>query len=528
MKNALLLFAFALALRVAVAVVWRFDGLYGQDAYAYYDQAVAIARSFPLIRPPADFFWPNGYPLLAALLMLGVGQTALAAQLASLLCGAALSPLAYGLSVALFRDQGQRAGVVAGLILAVAGQPILSSVSAMSDMPALFWTMLALWLVVRGQGLGARGQGPGEGERQRVHSRQDAIRDMQYATRITFHASLDTPPSAFRLLPSALLALAAGLCLGLAAITRWLTLLLVPACVLYIITRAKGWREAARDLVAMALGGAVAVVPQFWLSLNRPDSLLHHWLLGWAPANFLRRQFETLDGVATYRVPVAVYNLEPLAHPAFLFPLLGLAALWGTWRLALRHAWPALIVLLGWWGPFYLFLAGIPYENFRYGLILYPPLALLAGYGVADLWDTRWRGLVKAGLAVSLAGMLMWAVPMLNSFITTQNGSKALAAKVAEAVPADATLVALGLTATLRHSTELRVIEIFNETPDTLRTTVCGQPRVYALLDVANVEGQWAGRSPQTAYHWLRDGPGVQPVGQFGPYTLFKVGQTCG
>ena len=38
-----------------------------------------------------------------------------------------------------------------------------------------------------------------------------------------------------------------------------------------------------------------------------------------------------------------------------------------------RKDWGPLILLLGWGGLVYLFLAGIPFQNFRFGLTLYPP-----------------------------------------------------------------------------------------------------------------------------------------------------------
>ena len=70
-----------------------FDGLYGQDAYGYFDYAVgplraAIERAEPL--PP--FFWPPGYPLLVAALSFVLGPTPLVGQVVSLAM-AALVPI---------------------------------------------------------------------------------------------------------------------------------------------------------------------------------------------------------------------------------------------------------------------------------------------------------------------------------------------------------------------------------------------------------------------------------------------------
>ena len=61
MKTAIFLFLLALLIRLAVIVHWRFDGLYGQDAFAYFQQAVAIAERLPHgPLPSTGFFWPEG------------------------------------------------------------------------------------------------------------------------------------------------------------------------------------------------------------------------------------------------------------------------------------------------------------------------------------------------------------------------------------------------------------------------------------------------------------------------------------
>ena len=47
-----------------IALVRGFDGLYGQDAYAYFDYgAVSVRQSILHLAPLEAFFWPPGYPL---------------------------------------------------------------------------------------------------------------------------------------------------------------------------------------------------------------------------------------------------------------------------------------------------------------------------------------------------------------------------------------------------------------------------------------------------------------------------------
>ena len=139
------LFALALGFRLGVLWLWPFDGLYGQDPYAYLGQAQALARGL-LAR---DFFWPSGYPLVVAVAMWVLGPGARAAQTVNLLLGAGLAPLTYGLSRAVLPEAGNRAAAWAGLMVALAGQVVLSSLVIMADIPALFWALLGVWLLVR-------------------------------------------------------------------------------------------------------------------------------------------------------------------------------------------------------------------------------------------------------------------------------------------------------------------------------------------------------------------------------------------
>lgn len=498
----LTLFATALLIRLAVIGLWQFDGIYGQDAFAYYQQALAIAERLPQgLPPPTEFFWPNGYPLLAALLTMVVGRNESAAQLASVLCGAALAPLVYGLSRELFVERGHRVGILAGLVLTVAGQPVLSSVVIMADMAALFWATLAAWLLVRSWRNG------------RVH--QGYL-------------------------------VSAGVALGLAVVTRWLYALLALPFMAYALYRA--WRTPTPPyaLLTPALGGFGVLLPQVWLSLHRPEGLVHSWLLNWRPGNALGRQFEHIDGHYSYALPVGLYYLQPLTHPNFMVPVLGLAALWGIrylWReRRSTRAQGSLILLGGWLGVVYLFLAGIPYENFRFGLTLYLPAVLLAGVGVEALrsepprFVLRWlkgppggspliwqRGVLVV-FGICLLSMALWAGHSANQVIAAHNQSKTIAREVANILPEDATLLAFGLTLTLQHYTELNVVELYNLNEETLDAATASAP-VYLLLDLENVARQWQDRPPAVNYEWLSTHRALTPVADYPPYSLLLVSQ---
>ncbi len=143
---------FLLAAAPRVFFVWHngFDGLYGQDAYAYYDYARQMYSALSHAQLPPPFWWPLGYPALLNLSFLLLGVSVRAAQAITLASGAAIAPLTYFLArEAVGARRGQVAGLVAGLILALSGQAVQSSVVIMSDAPALMWATLSAWLLLR-------------------------------------------------------------------------------------------------------------------------------------------------------------------------------------------------------------------------------------------------------------------------------------------------------------------------------------------------------------------------------------------
>ncbi len=94
---ALGLFIAALLLRLMVLLPMRFDGLYGQDAYAYYDFAGELRTAISEGQTPESFFWPLGYPAVLAGTFAIFGSEATVGQMLNILMSAALSPLLNGI-----------------------------------------------------------------------------------------------------------------------------------------------------------------------------------------------------------------------------------------------------------------------------------------------------------------------------------------------------------------------------------------------------------------------------------------------
>jgi hypothetical protein len=493
------LFLAALAIRLLIVVATRFDGLYGQDAFAYFDCARDILSIRAMQVPCDDFHWPLGYPLLAALFMLGTHAAPLGAQLASMVTGAAIAPLAYWMALAAApataRDQENMA-VAAGLIAASCGQLILSSIVVMSDAPGLFWATASACALLQWE---------------------------RSASNTGLHRLG--------------LAMAAA-ALALAIITRWIYAgSLLPFGIFAIIAARRKLRDARAAIatsvkplwsveylsyVFAAFVFSCILVAQLYLNALSPAPVLHHgWLINWNLLGAWRTSFDNPDGHFNYRVPPLIYYGAPLFHPLYVSPLLTGCALLGAWRL--RRS-PALIVLGGWIVTLYLYLVGIPYENGRFGLAFFSPVAVLAGAGLFQLaparagsWP-RWT-LLTASLAISAA----FTYRSYSSFHSVTEQQFSAIDYLRSRIPPDATVVTFGLSISLEHYTHFTVVDLSMHSPDSLRPIVCSASTAYLYIDRSNIESQWAGRAPEANYRWIRDSIGVRQLGSQGNWILYRV-----
>ena len=526
------LFLFALALRLALAAFSRFDGLYGQDAFAYYAAAGRLLDSTIHFHLPAAFTWPLGYPALVALAFVPAGMSPAAGQWVSMVTGALAAPLVYLLtrevSEAISRHGGKDANVslaragalAAGVVAAVSGQLLQSSLVLMADAAALCWATFS------------------------------ALALLRYSRTRRFGWWL-----------------AAALSLMLALFTRWIYgALLAPWALVFLQS---WWRPAQQNQAGMrtALMHAAAVVVCAlpfcilqWGALVPSTSLNHAWLAAWSPGNAFGRRFDTPDGHFNYPLPVGVFYAQPVAHPYYIFPLLLPFIVGGAW--ALRRAPAAYrIVLLGWPLAVYFFLAGIPYENFRFGLALWLPLVVLAGSGLElaaarieamrrlpnagnqsggapagiqksrdqPAGGIRWASLLlRALVVVSVLGMLVWSVRGILPFIAVKKEQRAIVLAVAAQVPPNGTVVALGLRGYFQvYAEDVTVAELYTETPDSLRRFVCPANPAYLLIEPATIRTQWANREPDRNVRWLEANAGLREIARYDTQVLYQIGSAC-
>ena len=514
----------ALLVPTLIAIARQFDGLYGQDPFAYFNYASGPFRTALLAAdPPPPFHWPPGYPLLIALTSFITGPHAIAGQLISLLAGCLIpiftallareawptsDPSATNTAIEhrLVAPYLTRAGypppwpgqppcpafffpLLAGLLIACCGQLWQSSIVVMSDTTGLAAATAGTWALLR------------YGRNRR-----------------------------------AIWLLAAAALLAYAILTRWAYALVALPCAIYACWLLARAAPTERQRLIAHVCGAILVAcailgPTLYAALSAMRSTVAPYatfavdlqVYRWHPLYPFRRDFSTADGRLTYDLPNGVYYATLFARPFYFAPLLAPLALLGLWR-ALRGPTAPLLLLVGWLAAVLGFHAGAPWQNVRFALACAPPFAILLALGLVTLWDHAHQRIAIAAGAILVAGlawMLSGGVQLLDNFIDRKEADLAVARAVA--LPPDARLLTFGLTLTLQHYTPYDTRDLSALDPSGLAALLADGHPTYLLLDTANIEHQWPDRAPGINYRWLRDNPGLTPLAHHNPYTLYKI-----
>jgi 4-amino-4-deoxy-L-arabinose transferase-like glycosyltransferase len=473
-----------------IALSRGFDGLYGQDAYAYFDYSTASVRQSLLhLQPLEPFFWPPGYPVLVAITSLAVGQQPLAGQLVSLLMGALVPILIILLVRELFPTE-QALALLAGAIAAVSGQLWQSSVVVMADTTGLALATFSAWALVR---YASGGKG----------------------------AWL----------------VAASAALAYATLARWIYgIVAVPFAAYALLALIQRRSQRAHTLITalLALGVAVLILgpvvgPPLLGLVSHPEQPAafagNFQVYSWSPLNALRHDFFTADGHLEYALPNGVYYAIAPANLAFFGPLL---AIWAVVGLLAARAWPrpTSLLVIGWVAAVLLFHAGAPWQNFRFTLAYLPPLAILSAAGLLLAWRSLRHPIRLLVPACAIVGLLIAsasAVRLVERFIDTKDQELALVHWVQAQAPPDAQLLTFGPTLAFRHYSSLPTFDLFDVSTTDMQTILSTPAPHYLLVDESSVEEQWLNQPPSTNFLYLRDGPGLQPLGAQGSYTLYRI-----
>lgn len=515
-----LIFLLALGVRLRLRDAFEFDGLYGQDAFAYFEYGQEVRAAVREVRIPGPMYWPLGFPILLAAGFAVGGENEQVAQYLVLMLSAVIPVLVYAFMVDVLplmgwpKNNGRVAGLTSALILVFSGQILQSSVVVMADVPALFWAALSLWALGR------------------YFQTSDQKRRRGWIVLVAF-------------------------ALAMATITRWLYgVLAMP----YALGCVVWWRDKAGQILALPLQkpvsyrwdgliavavGMMVLLPQMLHSRSNPVAVIDHaWLRDWAIENALKKEFVTPDGSFQYDEVVARYYAQAAYDGWYLHPLFTVA-MGGGFLILLRRTWrnraavTLFVLLVGWVVVVYGFLAGIPYQNVRFSLAYSLPLVMLAGMGVTWMW-ARIQHLSAAVLLrpISLAarGFMLLAVliaaespqPQAHKtvgwFVERKNEDYGAVQWAVGAIPDGSTVYVLELWPMMRHyEPQVRTVQIYYETPQSMKQRLPADRPAYLLLDMWAINHQWVGETPAEIYRTLAEEPGLFRLGWYGNYALYQV-----
>jgi len=483
---------------LAILALTRFDGLYGQDSFAYFHYATGpLRQSLERWQLPPPFFWPPGYPVLVAAMSGIVGVAPIAGQIVSVAAGAAVPAF----TILLARELGtdERAGspvarqrwlsvsLLAGLIVAVTGQLLQSSLVVMADTLGLAAATAGAWALAR-------------------YRRTGAARWLLFC----------------------------ALALAWAILTRWIYGLVAVPIAIWGLTLL--WQRPRRS--ALLHGAGAAVVGIVVLAPTAVPALLglirggnapfagDLQVYSWSPLNALHATFTTGDGQLAYSLPNGPYYALAPANWWYFSPLVAALIAPGIWAVVRQKRRPALGILVAWAAIVLAFHAGAPWQNPRFALAYLPPLAILAAVGYDQLRRASHARVRRAAGAWLLAGLALAAAGsavVTQEFIERKQNDVAIVHWADGLAPVHGQLLAFGLTATFQEYGRLQTLDLSEVSSEQIGALLGDGRPTLVLVDVNALDRQWTGRAPWERYHALLAAPGMTPLGTRGGYTLFAV-----
>jgi 4-amino-4-deoxy-L-arabinose transferase-like glycosyltransferase len=484
----ILLFIIAFVFRVLLLVVFKFDGLYGQDAYGYLEYSKKFYGAIANFRLPPSFFWPIGFPLLTSVFtVFTAGNVWLAGLLVSLnsgsLCAGFVYLMTYELFSSISEEQRKKTSLYAGLITAFIPLLVKSSIVLMSDALAIMFASWSMWQVVK-------------------YTNEHKLKHMIFAS----------------------------ITLSFAVMTRYgYALLVIPILIYIIFSSVKNKAKTGvliRDLIISSVIGIIIFIPQLYYIIQNGIPGLQHgegagvWP-GGSPLNFFRKDFTTFDGTMHYRMWNALYNLSPVFHPFYL-SVFGFAFLAGAYLLLKRKNYKIIILALSWLLVYYLYFSGGSYQALRFLLSFMPAMVIISAYGLAEikLKETYKNLFLYIGLAV----FAVFMVYHMSVFTEQKNKEFEVVNWVNKDIPASSKIFAFDVTLAINHYTKINADEFFNNKVDELKNKIDSyNGDIYFILPVEVIKAQWKGLPLEKKFDFIMKNYPLQKKDTVNKFTIFKL-----
>ena len=486
----LLLFVISFGFRLIFVLVFQFDGLYGQDAYAYYDYAKIFYTSLLNFYVPPNFYWPIGYCGFTSLFSLLIwGNIGYAAMLVSLNAGSLCSGVVFLLTYELLKGNYEEAGrkkisLYAGLIVCFTGSLVKSSIVIMSDALGLLFASLCMLYVVK------------------YYNRQKLL----YIT------------LSFVFLSSAIM-------------TRYAYLImLIPLviCIAYVLGENTYNRATIAKHCIFALFVSILIfMPQLYYIIKygigyfAPQAGEKIWVTKWSPVNFFMKDFLTIDGTMHYKLWNALYYTAPLFHPLHL-SIFGFTFLYGIFILFRKRQFQILSFCIIWNIFLYIFLAGGPFQSLRFTLSFLPALAVISSIG---LWSLKTKNIYKQlFLSVGIAALIIFSIYHLRIFAEQKQNELTVVDWVNNNIPSGSQLFSFDITPALSHYSKIKPLEFYLLNADQLKNIIdTSGTAIYFILPEDKLNTQWKDLPIEKNFNFLKSYYNLIPMTDLNYYKVYRL-----
>jgi len=484
-----LLFILAFVFRVLLLVIFKFDGLYGQDAYGYLEYTKRFYVSLSDFTIPPSFYWPIGFSLFTSVFtVFTTGNVWLAGLLVSLnsgsLCAGFVYLLAYELFISFDEQQRKKISLYAGLITAFIPLLVKSSIVLMSDALALMFAAWSMWQLVK-------------------YTNELKLKHLIFS----------------------------AITLSLAVMTRYgYALLVVPVLTYIIYTAVKNKTKAVgltRDIFISTSLGIIIFIPQLYYIFQNGIQNFHTeggvgiWPAMWSPLNFFRKDFTTFDGTMHYRIWNALYNLSPVFHPYYLAAF-GFTFISGAYLLLKNKIYKITVFSLSWFLVYYLFFSGGAYQALRFLISFMPVMIIISAFGLAELKIKE--SFKKLFLYFGLTVFTAFIFYHMSVFTVQKNKELEMVNWVNANIPISSKIFAFDITLAINHYTEIKADEFFNNKEDELKNKIESSSNdIYFILPVEVIKTQWKGLQMEKKYNFIANNYPLQNIGKVNKFTIFKL-----
>lgn len=318
-------FASSLIILILVRLIFKFDGLYGQDSYEYLRYTKAMNNFYHTGINPGDYFWPLYYPILGSLLSF-FAKSDVALQFISI-ASLIITSLYIFKTIVLLNEQKKHIPFYVFAFFSLSPIVFKLGVSNMSDMLSTLFIILFFY-----NGL--------------VYSKKNKVSNLYYV-----------------------------LIFGISAImTRYAAFVVIAPFGLYLIYLFIKRKENLKHVFAFIFIACLLLLPHFIIRQhNTTEFLNHNWLKDWSVTNFYKNSFTTVDGTSYNLLPNILYAFSSLFHPSyFLFGFLFIPFFIKANKITIE-----IKILILSFITYGLFLAGIPFQNNRFLLLSFPLILII-------------------------------------------------------------------------------------------------------------------------------------------------------